>query len=331
MANSAGVGLPSLSSGDTVRQFLAVNSQILKVAGVETSDNDARLLLAQACQVNLHELDKALLMGQSLGDLALVGQNHAGSKVETGLTQEVALATLREFVRRRARREPLQYIVGHAPFRFLDLEVGPGVFIPRPETEIVVQAGLDWLLGEGSRGPKGPVVVDMCAGSGAIGLALATEVAGLRVWAVEISEDAAVWTRRNFERYQHEIDRQKSSYRLVIGDATDSETLADLDGQVDLIVTNPPYVPQSLVLTQPEVTHHDPPRALYGGSPDGLLIPERIVARAASLLRTGGYFVMEHDPSQAEVLRQSVESWGFTDVTTGVDLTGRPRFLNGIR
>lgn len=233
--------------------------------------------------------------------------------------------------------------MGHTPFRFLDLAVGPGVFIPRPETESVVQAGLDWLAGEqttrerltGKRHTAGrleePLVVDLCAGSGAIGLAVATEVSRAQVWAVEASEEAAVWTRRNYERYRPDIEAHGSKYHLILGDAASAATLTDLDGQVDLLISNPPYVPESQVPTQPEVAQWDPPQALYGASADGTALPRRIISRAASLLRPGGCFVMEHDPSQSQTLRECAQAVGFSQSSTGQDMTGRDRYLFAIR
>lgn len=138
---------------------------------------------------------------------------------------------------RRAKREPLQYITGHAPFRYLDLKVGPGVFIPRPETETVVQAGLDWLT---KNGMIHPCVVDLCAGSGAIGLSVVSEVPGSQVWAVELSPNTAEWTRRNLSETAKKYPSIASNYHLEIADATSFATLAQLDGTVDIVITNPP-------------------------------------------------------------------------------------------
>ncbi|WP_317643724.1 peptide chain release factor N(5)-glutamine methyltransferase [Bombiscardovia apis] len=310
-----------------VRQALALASGVLAHAGIDTPDNDARLLLAEACQVDLHELSRAVLMGESFAQLAALGRfsgESSESALEAELAEQVALTSFRQFVERRAEREPLQYIVGHAPFRFMSLAVGPGVFIPRPETESVVQDGLDWLAAEGV---ERPLVVDLCAGSGAIGLSVATEVKGAQVWAVELSAEAAVWTRRNLERYRDVIAAAGSSYQLIEADATAPETLRDLDGKVDLVITNPPYVPESQVPTQPEVVEHDPSLALYGGSADGLAIPSRIITRVAALLRPAGHLVLEHDPSQSQALQVAARAAGFATATTSQDLTARDRYL----
>lgn len=306
----------------------------LRAAGVDTPEHDAKLLLADACGVEPRDVDKALLMRDDVGRLT------PGSPSE-------AVAAFGRMVERRAGREPLQYIVGHAPFRYLDLMVGPGVFIPRPETETVVQAGLDWLdrrrRGTASDGRPAFRVVDLCAGSGAVGLSIATETTDCEVWAVELSERTAAWTSRNAEavlgkgRVDVAGDGPASSrdgrptYHLVLGDAAAPETLAALDGTVDLIVTNPPYVPESAIPEQPEVRDHDPALALYGGSPDGLLIPGRIVGRAARLLRPGGALVMEHDISQGDALVACARDHGFARARTGDDLTGRPRYLFAVR
>lgn len=158
----------------------------LDSAGVESAEYDARLLLAHACGVSLAELNKALI----LGDLTDFSQDYA-SKYS-------------DFVSRRASREPLQHIVGRAPFRYLDLQVGKGVFVPRPETEIVVEAGLDWLR---ESGISKPTVVDLCAGSGAIGLSIAAEVADAQVWAVEKSPEAFQYLQKNFEEAAKKVGK----------------------------------------------------------------------------------------------------------------------------
>ncbi|NEG78787.1 peptide chain release factor N(5)-glutamine methyltransferase [Bifidobacterium avesanii] len=272
-------------------------------AGVDTPVHDAKLLLAHALGLELRDVDKAMLMGD-------------------------AVSVPPEFdamVSRRANREPLQHITGHAPFRYLDLEVGPGVFIPRPETELVVQEGIDWINRQGRL--YSPRVVDLCAGSGAIGLAVASEVPGAEVWAVELSERTAAWTRRNLEHAARMNPQVGYNYHLELGDATSRSTLAPLDGTVDLVLSNPPYVPESEVPDQPEVRDHDPALALYGGSADGLLIPERIVRRAFALLRSGGLFVMEHDVSQGDRLAAYAQAAGFAHAVTKLDYTGRPRYL----
>ena len=281
----------------------------LRAAGIETPEHDAKLLMAEAAGdgVELRDVDKALLMGD---DIAYDAERFDA------------------MIGRRARREPLQYIVGHAPFRYLDLKVGPGVFIPRPETETVVQAGLDWITRHGMYHPR---VVDLCAGSGAIGLAVASEVPGAEVWAVELSPEAYAWTGRNHALVARAYPSVAGNYHLERGDATSPLTLPQLDGTVDIVITNPPYVPLDAVPEQPEVRDFDPDMALYGGSADGVLIPERIILRAAGLLRSGGALVMEHDISQGDRLVAFAHANGFAEARTENDWTGRPRFLFAVR
>lgn len=277
----------------------------LREAGIETPEHDAKLLLAEAAGVELRDVDKALLMGEELG------------------TAE-QLARFQSMLVRRAKREPLQYITGHAPFRYLDLKVGPGVFIPRPETETVVQAGLDWLTEHGMIHPR---VVDLCAGSGAIGLSVVSEVPGSQVWAVELSPNTAEWTNKNLAETAKRYPSIASNYQLEIADATSLATLAQLDGTIDIVITNPPYVPESDVPEQPEVRDWDPELALYGGSMDGTLIPERIIERAYRLLKPGGALVMEHDVTQGDRLVAYAKAAGFTTASTGRDWAGRDRYL----
>ena len=275
----------------------------LREAGIETPEYDVKLLMAEAAGVELRDVDKALLMGSEL--------SYDADRFQSMLE-------------RRAKREPLQYIVGHAPFRYLDLKVGPGVFIPRPETETVVQAGLDWLT---RHGMMTPLVVDLCAGSGAIGLSVATEVPGSRVWAVELAPHTAEWTRRNLAETAKRYPSITSNYQLEVADATSMATLAHLDGTVDMVITNPPYIPELDVPEQPEVRDWDPELALYGGSADGTLIPERIIERSFRLLKPGGALVMEHDVNQGDRLVAYARMAGFATAMTGRDWTGRNRYL----
>lgn len=288
-------------------ETIATAAATLKEAGVDTPEHDAKILLSEAAGCELRDVDKAMLMGDGL---------------------EYDAAKFDAMIARRAKREPLQYIVGHAPFRYLDLQVGPGVFIPRQETELVVQEGIDWITRNGLYNPR---VVDLCAGSGAIGLAIVTEVQGSHVWGVEISPQAAAWTRRNIEATMRRWPALASNYELEIGDATSPTTLDKLDGTIDMVITNPPYVPQSDIPAQPEVRDHDPELALYGGSLDGTLIPERIVRRAAALLKPQGLFVMEHDISQGDRLAAFAQANGFEQVHIRNDYTGRPRYLVAVR
>ncbi|PLS31501.1 protein-(glutamine-N5) methyltransferase, release factor-specific [Bifidobacterium margollesii] len=310
-------------------------ARILAQAGIDTPRFDAKLLLAHAAGVEPRNVDKAMLLGADPDEL------------------NIDEPALRRMIDRRAEREPLQYIIGTAPFRYLEVEVGPGVFIPRPETEIVVQAGLDWLTEQHVEHPR---IVDLCAGSGVIGLSAVTEIPDSEVWAVEFSADTYRWTDRNRKRIllgeahdsdDHDSDDDRivrngragdghadgdrssaySRYHLILGDATDSETLKELDGTIDLVISNPPYIPESEIPEQPEVRDHDPALALYGGSADGLRIPRLIIDRSAALLRSGGVLVMEHDIGQGPALVDHALQDGFSEAHTGDDLTGRPRYL----
>ena len=275
----------------TVFDVVRSSADVLRKAGVDTPEHDAKLLLAEALHVDLRDVDKAMLMGDDTERLA--GKNDA----------ESALERFRAMLDRRARREPLQHITGHAPFRYLDLKVGPGVFVPRPETELVVQEGIDWTTSHGMYSAR---VVDLCAGSGAIGLSFAMEVPGSEVWAVEKSATAAEWTRRNLDETVRRHPNIAGNYHLEISDATQMPTLNQLDGTIDIVLTNPPYVPLADI---------------------GTLIPERIIARAAKLLRADGLMVMEHDITQGERLAAFARTCGFVDVTVHNDYTGRPRYL----
>jgi len=230
------------------------------------------------------------------------------------------LVTFRELVARRAARVPLQHLTGRAPFRHLELVVGPGVFVPRPETELLVSWGLAWLREGGS-----PTVVDLCAGSGAIALSVEAEHSGAQVYAVELAPEALQWLRRN---------TSGTGVRVVEGDALDGDTLSDLDGTVDLVLCNPPYVPEDGAdgaALPPEVTEHDPPVAVFGG-PDGLAVIRPLIGRVARLLRPGGAFGVEHDGGHADEVSALLSADGrFTDVQVHDDLAGRPRFATARR
>ncbi len=282
-------------------------------AGIDTARHDAKLLLAESAGRSLSDVDKAVLMDDAFSQFA---------------PSPEARGAFESMLARREAREPLQHIVGHAPFRYLELEVGPGVFVPRPETELVVQEAIDWITAHGLYSPR---VVDLCAGSGAIGLAIATEVPGAQVWAVELDTQAAQWTRHNMHKVGERFPDLVANYRLEVADATCPVTLATLDGTADVVISNPPYIPLTNVPQQPEVRDFDPDTALYGGSADGMMIPERIIVRAAALVRKGGLFVMEHDITQGDRTVAFARANGFTEARTHADLTGRPRYLVATR
>ncbi|MCP8613999.1 peptide chain release factor N(5)-glutamine methyltransferase [Bifidobacterium asteroides] len=298
--------------------------RLLAQAGVSTPLNDARLLLADALGCDLHQLDQSLLLNRTVEEL-LTNEDKDNRRQVDGF-QSAALERYQSYLQRRAGREPLQYILGHAYFRYLDLRLGPGVFIPRPETETVVQAGVDALTRVDH-----PLAVDLCSGSGAIGLSLATEVPGARVRAVEVDEQAYRWGTLNAAAQEATIREAGSDYQLLLADATDPATLSDLNAQVDLVISNPPYVPMDAIPSQPEVRDWDPDLALYGGSPDGCLLPCRILDKAMVLLIPGGLLVMEHDVSQGPAMIAAALERGYVQARTHQDPTGRDRYLTARR
>ncbi|MEH0109274.1 peptide chain release factor N(5)-glutamine methyltransferase [Tersicoccus sp. MR15.9] len=232
------------------------------------------------------------------------------------LTGAHAPAGLEDLVAERARRIPLQHLTGTASFRTVDLAVGPGVFIPRPETESVVQVALDWLRAAGLDAPR---VADLGTGSGAIAAAVAAEVPGARVVAVERSELALAWAARNLAG---------TGVELVSGDFRTA--LAGREGTFDVVITNPPYVPPDAVPVDPEVAEHDPPEALYGGARGGLEHPAAATAAAFAALRPGGLLVMEHAEQQGAAVERILATTGFTGVRAHPDLTGRRRATSGV-
>jgi release factor glutamine methyltransferase len=228
----------------------------------------------------------------------------------------------RDLVERRARREPLQFITGEAVLGRITVAVGPGVFIPRPETELLVE----WAL-EAISGIADPTVVDLCTGSGAIALAIAAGRPDAVVVAVERSSAALGWARRNFDAH---ADAGGSRVTLRSGDITDERVLSDLDGTADLVVANPPYVPEGTPV-DPEVGRHDPVEAVFAG-PDGLAVIRPLVAVAAALLKPGGVLAFEHDDTHGESVPALLSARRvLADVEDHVDLNGRPRFVTARR
>ena len=262
----------------------------LTEAGVDSPRVDAELLAASVAGV-----DRSRLLIAPVPDSGQV-------------------ARFAELVERRANRRPVQHLVGSAGFWRGDLAVGPGVFVPRPETELLVEWALAQLVTIAA-----PVVADLCAGSGAIGHAVVTERPDATVYLVEKYPEAAVWLRRNMS---------DTVSIIVEGDATSPQTLSGRDGACDAVLSNPPYVPSGVAPElSPEVTA-DPPTALVGGA-DGLTVIRPLVPRAARLLRPGGIVAIEHDDTHAEAVPDLLRQEGFTEVAEHHDLTGRPRFATG--
>lgn len=317
------------SAGRDLKAAVAAATATLAAAAVPSPRADATALAAHVLAIDPAELHKRLILGATL-------------------TAELA-DRYEQLVATRATRVPLQHLTGRAAFRSLELTVGPGTFVPRPETETLVDLALAALDGGAPAAdatllaapaivdPAVPVrgatatatasapklVVDLCTGSGAIALAIATERPGTRVVAVERSE-IAVRTAR------HNAARLAPSVQVVHADATaDPATvphLAPLLGRVDVVVSNPPYIPPGMLPIDPEVADHDPPMALYGGGADGLAIPLAVAATAHRLLAPGGLLVMEHADAQGESLPAALRATGqWDDVHDHADLAGRPR------
>lgn len=276
--------------GAAVGELVRQGSERLREAGVASPDYDARTLLAQALRIRA-------------GQLAAVDAVPADART-----------TYLGLIEQRAERVPLQHLTGIAGFRRLDLAVGPGVFVPRPETEVLVDWGLDRI-----RGLPAPLVVDLCAGSGAIALSVADEAPQARVHAVERERLAVAWAERN-----------NADGRIEVHHADVDGALPDLTGRVDLVLANPPYIPDGASI-EPEVARHDPAAALWGG-PDGLAVVRIVVATAARLLRVGGWFGIEHADRQGERVPALLEQMGgWEQVTDHRDLAGRPRFAAAVR
>ncbi|OSC30650.1 protein-(glutamine-N5) methyltransferase, release factor-specific [Mycobacterium vulneris] len=225
----------------------------------------------------------------------------------------------RDVVAARSQRVPLQHLLGTAAFGPVTLHVGPGVFIPRPETEAL----LEWAVAQ-PLAPR-PVIVDLCTGSGALAVALAYHLPDARIIAIDNSDAALDYARRN---------AQGTAIELLCADVTElaSQTalLAELDGRVDMVVANPPYVPDDAVL-DPEVAQHDPHQAVFGG-PDGSAVIAPLVRLARRWLRPGGPIGVEHDDTtSAQTVELFDRTAAFDDVQARADLTGRPRFVTARR
>ncbi len=273
-----------------LRQVIDAAAVALAEAGVGSPRTDAELLAAHAA-------------GTDRGRLAMAD---TGSEFFDRYDDLVA---------RRAQRVPLQHLTGTAAFGPVTVHVGPGVFIPRPETESM----LEWALAQ--RLSAHPVIVDLCTGSGALALALATHRPDARIIAVDDSDDALDYARRNVAG---------TAVELIRADVTRPGLLPDLEGGVDLVVANPPYIPDGATL-EPEVAEHDPAHALFGG-PDGMTVINAIVELAAGWLRDGGLCAVEHDDTtSAQTVEAFTRSGRFDDVTARHDLTGRARYVTARR
>ncbi|WP_111765462.1 peptide chain release factor N(5)-glutamine methyltransferase [Nakamurella deserti] len=240
----------------------------------------------------------------------------------TPLVEHSWVADYQAAVDRRAQRIPLQHITGQAYLGAATVLVGPGVFTPRPETEVLLEWALDAISTV-----KNPLVVDLCSGSGAIAIAVSLARPDATVIAVEADAGALSWARRNIDRHQR---HGGTPITLRGGDIFDERLLSDLDGKVDLVTANPPYVPEGTPV-EPEVSHHDPGVAVFAGA-DGLSVIKPMISVAAGLLKPGGSLAFEHDDTQGSSVPALLAARRvLAGVEDHVDLNGRPRFASARR
>jgi release factor glutamine methyltransferase len=308
----------------TVRDVLFDAEHRLKAVGVPSPSVDAAEILAFA-----------------------LGTTRTRLFLQDAVTDEQKVR-VEQLLTRRLSRVPLQHLLGSTGFRRIEVEVGPGVFIPRPETELVTEAGIRELA---AQPPGSRIGVELCAGSGAVAISLGVEVSGSRIQAVELSDEAVEWTRRNVTAHDSQLTSVGSRVQVVHHDATTvadpGQPLAHLAGTVAVVVTNPPYIPDQMIPRDPEVRDHEPKMALYGGE-DGLDVVKGVLRTAAILLRPGGLVVVEHadvqgpkaglsgvpgvaaamtaDAALAAQLGVPVGERLFTDIADRIDLNGLPRF-----
>lgn len=278
------------------KEFLRSGKDQLVAAGYP--EVDAEHLLAHVLGISRMELHNPMLVENAItaiGDTTIIEENFW------------------KLLDRRCSHEPLQYLTGIAYFRYLELEVGPGVLVPRPESELLVEAVLKNI--ESRTGAVS--VVDLGAGSGALTLAIATEAPQSHVIAVEKDPRAIEWLRKNVARISEDV-------RILESDVADA-----LEGvKCDVVIANPPYIPDSQELPK-DVAEHEPGAALFGGS-DGMDTPRRFIDAAARLLKSGGFLAIEHHESQPAAIAEAM-SEEFFEIATHHDLVGRPRFTTGIR
>jgi release factor glutamine methyltransferase len=280
----------------TFKEFLRSGKEQLSAAGFP--EVDAEHLLAHVLGISRMDLHNPVTVENAI---VAIG--------DTTVIEE----TFWKLLDRRCAHEPLQYLTGVAYFRYLELQVGPGVLVPRPESELLVEAVL-----KNIESREGAVsVVDLGAGSGALTLAIATEAPRTHLIAVEKDPAAAQWLRKNVSRIDETV-------RIIEADVENA-----LDGvKCDVVIANPPYIPNGQELPK-DVADHEPAIALFGGS-DGMEIPRRFINAASRLLKSGGFFAIEHHESQPIDIAAAMLK-DFDEIELHNDLAGRPRFTTGIR
>ena len=280
-----------------VSEVLSESSSKLEMAGVTSAAVDAELLACYCLGISRSELQLLIATQKEFPDKYL-------EQFQSAITRRVA-------------REPLQHITGSAPFRHLELKVGPGVFTPRPETEQVVEFAMEKI-----NNLPNPLIVDLCSGSGAIAISLATEITGSKVFAVELSKEAFGYLIQNAASYG------LSEANLRNEDLQDS--LSELDGQVDLVISNPPYIPNDAIPIDLEVQLHEPSMSLYAGV-DGLDAVRKISIRAKELLKSGGLLVLEHADTQSKAIGKLLLAEGWLEIEARADLAGKERMISAVK
>ena len=273
-----------------------------KLAAADIAETDAEHLFAYVLGISRMDLHNSVKLDatlKALGDFSVIEDTFA------------------KLVSRRAAHEPLQYLTGTAYFRHLEIEVGPGVLVPRPESELLVDAVLTHIKNLEEKVAGEISVIDLGAGSGALSLAIATEAPRSRVIAVEKSPDAIVWLKKNVSKISENV-------RVVEGDV--AEVLPGI--KCDIVIANPPYIPDSQPLPR-DVAEHEPHIALFGGE-TGMELPQRFINAAARLLKSGGVLAIEHTEEQGAAI-DAVLSKEFHEIVLHQDLTGRPRWTSAVR
>lgn len=286
-----------------LRDLVRHAAERFESVGIDSALADAELLAGHILGLSRGGVQAQILMGANL--------------------TEAQAEELSNLYGRRFSREPLQHITGLAFFRQLELGVGKGVFIPRPETEFVAQLAIDAIRAKIAEGISKPIAVDLGTGSGAIALAMATENPAAKIFAVEKSPEAFPFTKANFDRYADKVDAT-----LIQGDLADA--FQDINGQVAVVASNPPYIPLAMIPRDKEVRLHDPDLALYGGE-DGMSVIHLVSATAKRLLLSGGALIIEHADSQSDQVCQLLLADGWREVRAHRDLTDRDRAVTAIK